>query len=909
MTSTPGMKYANPARAALALPFVVLVALTAASPALAQFPQLPPGFEGLMQGPGGGGAVMPGAGGARGVDCGTLAEMSRAGRRGPGGIDPQQMMELMRCPSAQSGDQAKKPAASEGTGESFCGMLRQSLENVGSGAGGWLGPMPVHAATWMLGSCRAQATPAELKAWEGLARFGDGRYAESAEALREAAAQAPDDLTRVRFTMEIAKSLIAAGRTADARGAVERTLSLVDKLFPEGARGKQRGLFPSQQQAMQLAREENQVEDRQRARRGLRGELLVLRGLADLNDNSLARAVESLREASKLLSPPLEPGMPEMTLRDPAAALADVYLAMALQRTGRGDEAVALLQKLIGGRDQFVGLAGQTQGTMELAQDMFSGLSSKLGINMPAIQIPTGTSAGMESGMMMSGELFHLNSACALLQEIHFQAKAPERALEAAEQCRARVLARSLADRAFKRQGRATMPTQQEARAYARKNRVDEGDAYQALIKERLGNPAADAASRPATVADMRRAAAERNATIVVYSIHTEPNRLPDRMPDREVGVTIWVVAPDGQVTARRRSFEGILGEGTLPLTAAVYRAREALDVPGRGAAPSAAAKGKPPSSRAAAALRQFHRLLIEPVEDLLPAREGARLLFVPQGALFVVPFPALENPEGIPLVARYAISIVPSVQTLALISVRRQAAPATGPALVVGNPVMPIYSPAPGRPPLDIGPLPGAEEEAKAIAALLKTSPLTGAAATKAAVMTQARSARYVHLATHGILDDVTGEGQRSANPNVREMSMASMEQREGGGHKTPGMLALAPGGGDSGMLMADEIAQATVGAELVVMSACDSGRGAINDDGVIGLSRAWMSAGAPSVVVSLWSIPDEPTRDLMVEFYRRLAGGSGKAEALREAMLATRVKYPNPVNWAAFVLLGEPN
>ena len=875
MTSTPEVKCTTPARAALALAFVVLVALAMGSPALAQFPQLPPGFEGLMQAPGGGGPViMPGAGGARGVDCGTLAEMSRQGQRGPGGMDPQQVMELMRCPTVPSSAQEKEAAAGERTGESLCGMLRQFLDNVGAGSGAWLGPIPVHAATLMLGSCRAQVTPNEMKAWEGLARFGDGRFAESAAALREAAAQAPDDLTRVRFTMEMAKSLIAAGRAAEAREAVERSLSLADKLFPEAARGGQRGWFQSQQQAMQQALDENQVEDRQRARRGLRGELLVLRGLIDLNDNNLARAAESLREASRLFSPELPPGAPEMSLRDPGAALADVYLAMALQRTGRGDEAVALLQKLIGGRDEFVGMAGQTQGTLELAQDMISGLGNRPGgINMPKFEIPKNSMAGMESGMIMSGELFHLNSACALLQEIHFQAKAPERALEAAEQCRARVLARSLADRAFQRQGRATVPTQQEARAYARKNRVDEGQAYQALIKERTGNPAADAASRPATVADMRRAAADRNATIVVYSIHTEPNRLPDRMPDREVGVSIWVVAPDGQVTARRRGFEGILGEGTLPLTAAVYRAREALDVPGRGALPSAAAvKGKPPSSRAAAALRQFHRLLIEPVEDLLPTREGARLLFVPQGALFVVPFPALENPEGVPLVARYAISVVPSVQTLALISVRRQAAPATGPALIVGNPVMPIYSPAPGRPPLDIGPLPGAEEEARAIATLLKTSPLTGAAATKDAVMTQARSARYVHLATHGILDDVTGEGQRSANPNLREMSMASMEQREGGGHKTPGMLALAPGGGDSGMLTADEIAQSTVGAELIVMSACDSGRGAINDDGVIGLSRAWMSAGAPSVVVSLWSIPDEPTRDLMVEFYRRL-------------------------------------
>ena len=244
--------------------------------------------------------------------------------------------------------------------------------------------------------------------------------------------------------------------------------------------------------------------------------------------------------------------MQEFPLRGPGAALADIYLAMTLARTGRSEEAVPLLQKLIGGRDQFVGLAGQSQASVELVQDMMKDLRGRLGGNMPNIEIPAGmpasARAGMESGMLMSGELFHIGPACALLQEIHFQANAPERALEAAEQCRARVLARSLADRSFQRQ-RTTMPTQQEARAYARKNRVDESEAYQALLKERMSNPAAEAASRPATVADMRRAAADRNATILVYAIHTEPGRLPDRMPDREVGVTVvdprWVSPVD----------------------------------------------------------------------------------------------------------------------------------------------------------------------------------------------------------------------------------------------------------------------------------------------------------------------------------------------------------------------------
>lgn len=884
------------------LSLLLAAVLTAvAGHACAQFQA--PGLEGMLQ------QFQGGGGGMGGLDCAQLEEMGRRGQRMPGGMGPERLMEAMRCPTSQLAVPERPALDAEKSGASFCGMLRQVLENPDANYGAWLGPIPVHAATWMLDSCRGQTTAAETKAWTGLARFGEGRYAESAAALGEAAEQTPDGAMRLRLTVEMAKSLLAAGRNAEGRAAIERALSAADKLFPAAGPRRQPGIFTSPQQAMQIALEEGAAGDRELNRRGLRGELLLLRGLADYSDGNIGGAVEALREASRLLASEQMPGMPELAMPGPAAALADVYLAMTLTRAGRGAEAEPLLQKLIGGRDQFVGLAGQSQATVELAQELMSQLGAQLGREMPVTGLPGRAHRGMESGMLMSGEFFQIGPACALLQEIHFQANAPERALEAAEQCRARVLARSLADRSFQRQ-RLTLPSQQEVRAYARKNRVDEGAAYEALLKERMGNPAAEAASRPATVADMRRAAAQRNATILVYAIHTEPNRLPDRMPDREVGVTIWVIAPDGKVTARRRGFDGVLGAGTLPLTTAVYRAREALDVPGRGAAPAGAvAKGRPISARAAAALRRFHRLLIEPVQDVLPEREGARLLIIPQGALFVVPFPALQYEDGTPLVARYSIAVAPSVQTLALTALRRQAPREAGAAVIVGNPVMPSYTPAPGRPPLEIGPLPGAEQEARAIAALLQTSPLTGAAATKGAVMGQARSARYVHLATHGILDDVTGEGQRSVNPHVRDMTASQMEQHKDGGQKTPGMLALAPDAGDSGMLMADEIAQATVGAELVVMSACDSGRGAINDDGVIGLSRAWMAAGAPSVVVSLWSIPDEPTRDLMVEFYRRLAGGSGKAEALRGAMLATRAQYPSPVNWAAFVLLGEPD
>lgn len=94
---------------------------------------------------------------------------------------------------------------------------------------------------------------------------------------------------------------------------------------------------------------------------------------------------------------------------------------------------------------------------------------------------------------------------------------------------------------------------------------------------------------------------------------------------------------------------------------------------------------------------------------------------------------------------------------------------------------------------------------------------------------------------------------------------------------------------------------------AELVVLSACDTGRGRITGDGVIGLSRSLITAGVPSVIVSLWSVPDAPTASLMTQFYQNLKQNPDKAQALRQAMLTTMKQHPNPRKWAAFTLIGE--
>ena len=95
----------------------------------------------------------------------------------------------------------------------------------------------------------------------------------------------------------------------------------------------------------------------------------------------------------------------------------------------------------------------------------------------------------------------------------------------------------------------------------------------------------------------------------------------------------------------------------------------------------------------------------------------------------------------------------------------------------------------------------------------------------------------------------------------------------------------------------------------DLVVLSACEKGLGEIHvGEGVFGLRRAFVLAGAKTLVMSLWKVPDEQTCELMEDFYRRILNGAGRAEALRQAQLTLKQKYPEPYYWGAFICQGEP-
>ena len=296
--------------------------------------------------------------------------------------------------------------------------------------------------------------------------------------------------------------------------------------------------------------------------------------------------------------------------------------------------------------------------------------------------------------------------------------------------------------------------------------------------------------------------------------------------------------------------------------------------------------------------LRTLYSLLIDPISSHLPKHPEERVIFIPQGDLFQVPFPALKDRDGHYLIEKHTIQTAPSIQLLKLAhNLRNAQKTATEPQssfkpLVVGNPTMPTLSTSFESNNKPLANLPGAEQEALEIAKILNVSALIGVAATESKVKDRLKTASLAHFATHGLLD--YGDPEESG---VRDM---------------PGAIALAPDleistpDGD-GLLTSSEIMEQSLSAEMVVLSACNTGNGKITADGVIGFSRALIAAGVPSVIVSLWAVPDAPTTDLMIAFYESLKKTGNKAQALRQAMLKTMENHQNPVDWAAFTLIGE--
>ena len=285
---------------------------------------------------------------------------------------------------------------------------------------------------------------------------------------------------------------------------------------------------------------------------------------------------------------------------------------------------------------------------------------------------------------------------------------------------------------------------------------------------------------------------------------------------------------------------------------------------------------------------RELYDLLVAPAADLL---KGARSLIIsPDGPLLELPFHALMTPNHRHLVERFRISYAPSLSLLKACRehLPKAVSPRPVPALIVANPQYGDQQARPAEYRDALAPLPGSEAEARALQQAFGADAivLTGQAASEEAVKREAGRCNVLHFATHARLNE--------ANPMASAVMLAAPD----------------PASGEDGVLEAAEIARLDWPAQLVVLSACQSGRGEFQQgEGMLGLSWSVFAAGVPSTLVSLWEVNDRSAPLLMGSFYGNWRKGLDKAGALQKAELEmlSRRPYRHPAHWAPFVLIGE--
>ena len=287
--------------------------------------------------------------------------------------------------------------------------------------------------------------------------------------------------------------------------------------------------------------------------------------------------------------------------------------------------------------------------------------------------------------------------------------------------------------------------------------------------------------------------------------------------------------------------------------------------------------------------LRRCHQLFIEPIAAAIA--DEPHLLLLPDYELYALPFAALQDANGKYLIEMHTLSVAPSIGIL--IELEKRAISAHFAAIACRSGSRSALDAALDESALVVGdpntqgrrdPLNGARVEAEGVVDLLerrtmcRVTHLTGDAATKAAVTAAMCESDYVHLATHGSRGGLCVAGATNTDG---VLSMAEVQA-----------LTLRPN-------------------SLVVLSACNTFRGTLRTDGVVGVARAFLAAGASSLLASLWHVDDQPTRVLMMRFYERLLGQAedNAAVALQGAMVSMLRDGYRPCEWAAFVVYGGAN
>jgi len=432
---------------------------------------------------------------------------------------------------------------------------------------------------------------------------------------------------------------------------------------------------------------------------------------------------------------------------------------------------------------------------------------------------------------------------------------------------------------------------------------TDEYEELQVQIRARSPRYAALTQPRPLSLTEIQQQALDEDTLLLEYALGEKRSYL-------------WLVSP--------RSIDSYELPPRAELEAATRRVYELLTArPKRGA---------PPDPQFIAQAKTLSRMLLGPVASQLG---GKRLVVVAPGALSYLPFAALPAPEDKkrlagdyePLIAKHEVVSVPSASVLSII--RREMAGrqrAAKSVAVLADPVFESSDPRltsakNGNSSGETLPAPAADAELSELTRAIRTMNFSdaragftrlafsrqeaesiialtpGGAGLKATDFSASRTLvlgrqlsqyRILHFATHGLLN--------SERPELSGLVFSLVDQE---------------GKPQDGFLRLHEIYNLQLNADLIVLSACETGLGKeIKGEGLIGLTRGFMYSGAPRVVASLWNVDDLATAELMKLFYQRmLKDGLSAGAALRAAQLelSRQKRWASPYFWAGFVLHGE--
>ena len=361
--------------------------------------------------------------------------------------------------------------------------------------------------------------------------------------------------------------------------------------------------------------------------------------------------------------------------------------------------------------------------------------------------------------------------------------------------------------------------------------------------------------------------------------------------------VNLWVIGKDGNLQFTKKEVKYLLGDATDYLnclrkkTYKEIRGRFRVICENRTLDGSSTEQELPPAEERGEEtgnplqsdenpLRLFHECIISPISDLI---EDGELVVVPDGPLCLAPFAAFLDSESKYLSESMRIRILPSLMCMKLINASPKEYHNKSGALLVGDPCLKDFTTLLGE--NRYPPLPCAKKEVEMIGNMLGIHPLTGKEATKAEVLKRIGSVALVHIAAHGKIE--TGEIALAPNPQRKYRIPEEQDFR----------------------LTISDVQAAKLRAKLVVLSCCHSAQGKVSSEGVVGIARAFLGAGARSVLVALWSIDDEATVEFMKSFYQHLKHGDSASVSLNRAMKCLRESedFNAPRFWAPFVLIGD--